>query len=81
LGLKILDAATDFFITPSRPTPEMMHIRREAREEAAEATSAQAKTRAEQDRQRQIEEYVRQMKEAEEQYKRLERDRGRTRDR
>jgi Relaxase/Mobilisation nuclease domain len=79
---KAVEFVTDFFITPSAPTPEMIHARREAREEAAEAQQVKAKTNEQDDRQRQIDETVRQMKEREEQYKRLrENDLGRERER
>jgi len=71
VALKLVDAVVDFFITPSLPTPEVVHARREARENAAEAAQEVKVSREDDDRQRAIEETLRQMKEAEEQYRRL----------
>ncbi len=71
VALKLFDAVVDFFITPSLPTPEVMHARREAKEDAAEAQQVKAKTNEQDDRRRATEDIMRQMKEAEEQYKRL----------
>jgi hypothetical protein len=79
---KAVDAVADFFITPSAPTPEMIHARREAREEAEAARAEARAARQEKDRQRQIDDTIRQMKEREEQYKRLgENEPGRERER
>jgi uncharacterized membrane protein len=36
-AVRLFDTVVDFFITPSLPTPEIIHARREAREESAEA--------------------------------------------
>jgi hypothetical protein len=70
IGLKLFDAAVDFFITPSLPTPELIHARREAREAKAEQAELKASRNEDDARQRAIEDTLRQMKEAQEQYRR-----------